>query len=74
MRLRLVVGARVRFIRHYFQVLIDGGKATKSGTGSERVMVLGNARTGAERGRDIEKTEHRLLDGKRIGAEGPANR
>jgi putative transposase len=49
-------------------------KATKNGKGSERVMLLGDAGTWDERGRDIEKTEHRVLDGKRIRDEGPANR
>ena len=37
-------------------------------------MLLGDVRTWDERGRDIEKTEHRVLDGKRIGYKGPANR
>ena len=37
-------------------------------------MLLGDARTWDERGRNIEKTEHRVLDGKRIRDEGPANR
>ena len=37
-------------------------------------MLLGDARTRDECGRDIEETEHRLLDGKRISDEGPANR
>ena len=37
-------------------------------------MLLGDAGTWDERGRDIEKTEHRVLDGKRIRDEGPANR
>jgi len=37
-------------------------------------MLLGDARTWDECGGDIEKTEHRVLDGKRIGYEGPANR
>ena len=73
-RLRLVVGSSARFIRSYFQGVIDGLKATKNGTGSECVVLLGNARTGDERSRNIEKTEHRLLDGKRIRDEGPANR
>ena len=63
-----------RFIRSYFNGVVDGRKATKNGTSSERVMLLGDARTWDERGRDIEETEHRVLDGKRIGYEGPANR
>ena len=37
-------------------------------------MLLGDAGTWDERGRDIQKTEHRVLDGKRIGYEGQANR
>jgi hypothetical protein len=63
-----------RFIRSYLQGVIDGRKATKNGTGSQRVMLLGDERTWNERSRDIEKAEHRALDGKRIGFEGPANR
>jgi len=34
---------------------------------------LGDAGAWDERGRDIEKTEHCVLDGKRIRDEGPAN-
>jgi len=52
----------------------DRRKATKNGTSSERVMLWGDARTWDECGRNIEKTEHRVLNGKRIGYEGPANR
>ena len=37
-------------------------------------MLLGNARARDERGRNIEKTEYCLLDGKRISDAGPANR
>jgi hypothetical protein len=74
LRLRLVVGSSARFIRSCFQGDIYGRKATRNGTGTERVVLLGNARTGDERGRNIEETEHRLLDGKRIGDKGPANR
>ena len=70
----MVGGSSDRLIRTYFQGVIDGRKATKNGTGSERVMLLGDARTWDERGRDIEETEHRVLDGKRIRDEGPANR
>ena len=38
----------------------------KNGTGSKRVMLLGDARAKDERGFNIEKTEHRLLHGERI--------
>ena len=41
---------------------------------SERVMLLGDTRTRDERGRDIKEIKHCLLDGKRIGYQGPANR
>ena len=37
-------------------------------------MLLGDARTMDERGLDIEKTEHRVLDGERIRDERTANR
>ncbi len=37
-------------------------------------MLLGDARTWDERGRDIEEAEHRVFDSKRIGYEGQANR
>ena len=37
-------------------------------------MLLGDARTMDERGLDIEKTEHRVLDGSRIRVERTANR
>ncbi|CAB1060177.1 Transposase [Olavius sp. associated proteobacterium Delta 1] len=37
-------------------------------------MLLGDARTRGERGLDIEKTEHRVLDGERICDERTANR
>jgi len=37
-------------------------------------MLLGDARIWDERGRDIEETEHCVLDGKRMGYEGQANR
>ncbi|CAB1058519.1 hypothetical protein D1BOALGB6SA_3275, partial [Olavius sp. associated proteobacterium Delta 1] len=47
--------------------------ATKNGTGPERAMLLGDARTRDERGLDIEKTEHRVLDGERIRDERTAN-
>jgi len=57
-----------------FKKAVDGRQATKKGSGSELVMLLGDAGTWNERGRDIEKTEHRVLDGKRIRDEGPANR
>ena len=63
-----------RFIRSYFAGVIDGRKATKSGTSSERFVLLGDARTWDERSGDNEETEHRVLDGKRIGDEEPANR
>jgi len=33
-------------------------------------MLLGDTGTWDERGRDIDKTEHRVLDGKRIRDEG----
>jgi len=63
-------GSSDRLIRSYFQGVIDGRKATKNGKGSERVMLLGDTGTWDERGRDIDKTEHRVLDGKRIRDEG----
>ena len=62
-----------RFIRSYFQGVIDGRKATKDGTGSEHVVLLGDARTMDEPGLDIEKTKHRVLDGERICDERTAN-
>jgi hypothetical protein len=37
-------------------------------------MLLGDARTRDECGWDLEEIEHRVLDRKRIGYEGPANR
>ena len=37
-------------------------------------MLLGDTRTRDERGLDIEKTEHRILDGERIRDERTANR
>ncbi|CAB1065301.1 hypothetical protein D1BOALGB6SA_10098, partial [Olavius sp. associated proteobacterium Delta 1] len=37
-------------------------------------MLLGDARTRDERGVDIEKTEHRVLDGERVRDERTANR
>jgi len=37
-------------------------------------MLLGDAKTRDERGRSIEKTEHRVLNGYRMVYEGPANR
>ena len=37
-------------------------------------MLLGDAGAWDERGRDIEKTEHRVLNGKRICDERSANR
>ncbi len=46
--------------------MINGRKATKNGTSPKLVMLLGDARTWVERGRDIEETEHDVLDGKRI--------
>jgi hypothetical protein len=58
----------------FIQGVIDGRKATKNGAGSERVMLLGDARIKDERGRNIEETEHRLHDDKRIHNERPANR
>ena len=73
LRLWMVDGSRDRFIRSYIQAVIDRRKATKNGKGSERVMLLGDAGAWDERGRDIEKTEHCVLDGKRIRDEGPAN-
>jgi hypothetical protein len=38
-----------------------------------RIMLLGDEAAWDERGKDIEETEHRVLDGKRIRDEGPAN-
>jgi hypothetical protein len=70
----MVAGARDRLIWSYFRGVINGRKATKSGKGEECVMLLGNAGTWDERGRDIEKTEHCVLDGKRMRGERPANR
>ena len=52
-----------RIIQPYVQGVICGRKATKNGKGSERVMLLGDAGTWDERGRYIEKTEYRVLDG-----------
>ena len=69
----MVDGSRDRFIWSYPQGVIDRWKATKSGKGTQRVMLLGDAGTWAESGRDIEKIEHRLLDGKRIRNAGSAN-
>jgi hypothetical protein len=66
-------GSRDRLIRSYIQAVIDRRKATKSGKGSERLMLLGDAGAWDERGRDIEKTEHFVLDGKRMRDEGPEN-
>jgi len=37
-------------------------------------MLLVDEKTWVERGRDIEKTDHRVIDGKRNGYKGPANR
>ena len=37
-------------------------------------MLLGDTRTRDERGLDIEKTEHRILDGERVRDERTANR
>jgi hypothetical protein len=37
-------------------------------------MLVGDAGTWDKRGREIEKTEHRVLDGQRIRGAGPANR
>ena len=70
----MVGGSSARFIRSYFQRVIDWRKATKSGTGLKRAMLLGDARTRDERGLDIEKTEHSVLDGERIRDERAANR
>jgi hypothetical protein len=67
-------GSSARFIRYYFQGVIDWRKATKNGTGSKRAMLLGDAGARDERGLDIEKTEHRVLDGERIRDERTANR
>jgi hypothetical protein len=65
------VGAKRRRI---VRGVIDGRRATKNGKGSERVMLLGDAGTWDECGRDVEKAEHRVFDGKRIRDEGPADR
>jgi len=70
----MVGGSSARFIRSYFQRVIDWWKAAKNSTGSKRAMLLGDARTRDERGLDIEKTEHRVLDGERIRDERAANR
>ena len=64
----------LELVRSYFQRVIDWRKKTKSGTGSKRAMLLGDTRIGDERGFDIEKTEHRVLDGERIRNERTANR
>ncbi len=45
-----------------------------NGTGSKRSMLLGDARIRKERGMDIEKTEHRTIDGERISDEKTKNR
>ena len=52
----------------------DWRKAKKNGTGSKRAMLLGYTRTRDERGFDIEKTEHRSLDGERMRDERTKNR
>jgi len=69
----MVGGSSDRHIRSYCQGAIDGRKATNNGKGSERVVLLGDAGTWDERSRDIEKTEHRVLDGERICDERTAN-
>jgi hypothetical protein len=67
---RRIGAKRRRMVRE----VIDGRRATKNGKGSECVMLLRDAGTWDGRGRDIEKTEHRVLDGKRIRAERTADR
>ena len=62
------------FMTNHLQRVIDLRKATKSGTGSKRAMLLGDTRTRDERGFDIEKAEHRFLDSERIRDERTANR
>ena len=58
----------------YFQGVIDGRKATKNVKGLKRMMLLGDAGSWVERGRDIEEFEHRTLNGQRIRDERPSNR
>jgi len=70
-----MVGAKSDWlIRSYMQGAIDRRKAKKDGRGSQCLLLLGDAGTCNERSRDITKTKDRLLDGKRIDSEGPANR
>ena len=69
----MISGSSERLIRSNFQGVNDRRKATKSGKCSERVVLLGDARTWDERGGDIEETEHRVLDGKRIRDERTVN-
>ena len=63
-----------RFIRSYFQGVIDRRKATKNGTGPEPAMLFGGRENSSERGLNIEKIKHRVLDGEQIRDERMANR
>ena len=67
----MVDGSCDGLIRSYPQGVLDRREA---GNGYVRVMiVVGDAGTWDERGQDIEKSEHRLLDRMRICGEGLAN-
>ncbi|MDZ7579251.1 MAG: hypothetical protein U5R30_01115 [Deltaproteobacteria bacterium] len=46
---------RVTDVSTYYQAGVDGRKATKNGQGPQRIMRLGDAGTGDERDRDVEK-------------------
>jgi hypothetical protein len=49
----------------FVQGIIDGLKVTKNGKGSTHAMLLGDAGTWDERGRDVEELETRVLNSQR---------
>ena len=61
--------------KDYSQGDVDVGqrKETEKGLSHEPFMLMGKTRAMDERGLDIEKTEHRVLDGERICNEKTAN-
>jgi hypothetical protein len=70
----MVGGSSGPYMRAYPKGVVGGRQATKNGSRSEHVVLLGATGTWDERRRGIEKNKQRAVDSKRIRDERPENR
>jgi len=69
----MVGGTRKRPVWSHSHGSVDGRKTAKNGNGAKCVVLLGEARAWDDCGCDIKKTEHHLLNDKRVRGARPTN-